>query len=112
MHPGARTYPEQVTRHDAPMGQIQNMMGLATPSPTPSRVPDAVAGSSIALENTAASAVGSNTLSMGAEAGAAALSGNTENGDGGIFGAVQPGGAFGFLGPLGGMFGASPSPVM
>lgn len=77
-------------------------MSPPTTAPASSAVP--LRGSAISLENTDVAAFGNNTLSMAAEQDAAAISGNTEEDGHAIMGAVQPGGAVGFLGPLAGMF--------
>jgi len=68
-------------------------------TPTSSPVPPP--GSSISLEETEASAVGNNTLSVGAEEDRSAVSANTEDKDRFLFGAAQPGSALGFNGLMG-----------
>lgn len=89
-------------------GNPDGFPGPAIPStPTTPETPAAPAsspvpppGSSISLEETEASAVGNNSLSVGAEEGRSAVSANTENEDNILFGATQPGGAMGFNGAM------------
>ncbi len=87
-------------------GQNGGNNGQWAPASTsaPASTPMPPPGSAVSLENTDAAAIGNNTLTMAAEEDSAAISGNTEQDTHAIMGAVQPGGAVGFLGPLAGMF--------
>lgn len=84
-----------------------------TPSPAPTQSP--IPGSSISLPNVNASARGNTTLSIGAQAGAAAMAANTEDNNTAIVGTVSAtGGASGIVTPIQSLIGlqnAIPTPV-